>query len=45
MKQLAQALETEAAKRQPIFEEAEFFWRQTPDKTDEQEAVKFQLQG
>ncbi len=37
-KQLVQLLETEAGKRTPLFEEAEFFWKQTPDaaKTDEE---------
>jgi hypothetical protein len=31
--QVAQLLEAEAGKRQPLFDEAEFFWKQTPDFT------------
>ena len=44
-RQLSQALEQEAAKRPSNFEEAEFFWRQTPERTDEKDALKLQLQG
>jgi hypothetical protein len=36
-REVAQRLEAEAAKRKPIFEEAEFLWKQTPDKTPEAE--------
>jgi len=32
-KQVSQLLETEAGKRKPVFDEAEFFWKQTPDFT------------
>jgi hypothetical protein len=45
VRQLSQALEQETSKRLPSFEEAEFFWRQTPEKTDEKEILKLQLQG
>jgi hypothetical protein len=31
--QVAQLLQVEADKRRPLFEEAEFFWKQTPDFT------------
>ncbi len=35
-REVAQRLEAEAAKRKPIFEEAEFLWKQTPDKAPEE---------
>jgi hypothetical protein len=40
-----QLLEFEAAKRKPFFDEAEFFWKQTPEKTDEKEILNQQLKG
>jgi hypothetical protein len=35
--QLVQLLATEAEKRQPLFDEAEFFWKQTPDFTKQED--------
>jgi hypothetical protein len=40
-----QLLETEAAKRKPFFDEAEFFWKQTPEKTDMKDILNQQLKG
>ncbi len=34
-REVLQRLEVEAGKRKPIIEEAEFFWKQTPDKAPE----------
>jgi hypothetical protein len=45
VKQLTERLEVEAGKRHSIFDEAEFFWNQTPEKTDEKEALRLQLEG
>ena len=45
VRQLAQALEQEAGKRPPAFEEAEHYWQQTPEKTDPKDVLKLQLHG